>query len=243
MLLNDTISGVALGGSLNNLTLGSGFTVASTYNGSAAVTATIGAGTLITVNTGNVAVKSGTLTDSTILRYTAANGLENSFLSQTATQVVISNSATTGLAVQAGGINVQGDSTFGNNVQIDGALTVNGTSSFNHVINLAVQDQFILLNSGSAPTLHDGGLIVLYNNLSGSAFYYETAASTSTAKGRWGVQYDVAVSGVASINVNEYVVTAKLDNSNVPTGDPTWGGAASGYGNMWINNGDIYIYS
>ena len=60
-LANSTISGKALGTNLDDLTIGNGLAASSAYNGSAARTAEVGAGTHITVNTNDVAVNTTTL--------------------------------------------------------------------------------------------------------------------------------------------------------------------------------------
>jgi hypothetical protein len=60
-LANSTISGKALGTSLDDLTIGNGLAASSNYNGSAARTVAVGAGTHITVNTDDVAVNTTTL--------------------------------------------------------------------------------------------------------------------------------------------------------------------------------------
>jgi hypothetical protein len=60
-LANSTISGKALGTNLDDLTIGNGFVASSPYNGSAARTIAVGAGSHITVNANNVAVNTTTL--------------------------------------------------------------------------------------------------------------------------------------------------------------------------------------
>ena len=60
-LANSTISGKALGTNLDDLTIGNGLAASSAYNGSAARTAEVGAGTHITVNANDVAVNTTTL--------------------------------------------------------------------------------------------------------------------------------------------------------------------------------------
>jgi hypothetical protein len=79
-LANSTISGKALGTNLDDLTIGNGLAASSAYNGSAAQTAAVGAGTHITVNTNDVAVNTTTL-------ITAISG---SILSTIAGDVVVS---------------------------------------------------------------------------------------------------------------------------------------------------------
>ena len=60
-LANSTISGVSLGGTLENLTIGNGLSSSAAYNGGDARTVAVGAGTHITVNTNDVAVNTTTL--------------------------------------------------------------------------------------------------------------------------------------------------------------------------------------
>lgn len=60
-LANSTISGKALGATLDALTIGSGMASTLAYNGSGGITAAVGAGTHITVNTNDVAVNTSTL--------------------------------------------------------------------------------------------------------------------------------------------------------------------------------------
>lgn len=149
----------------------------------------------------------------------------------------------TGTALFAS-IGASGDLAVTGNTSIAGNLLVSGTASFQNTQNLLVADKFILLASGST-TLNDGGIIVAYNTAgSGSALYLEagTAGNTGTY-GRFAVAYDVA-SGVSTTTADEFVVTAKTAASP-PPGNPTWGGATNGYGNIHVNsaNGDIFIYS
>ena len=60
-LANSTISGKSLGSNLDALTIGNGLVSSATYNGSAARTAAVGAGTHITVNENDVAVNTTSL--------------------------------------------------------------------------------------------------------------------------------------------------------------------------------------
>jgi hypothetical protein len=141
-------------------------------------------------------------------------------------------------------IGASGNLTVTGNTTVSGNLTVSGTASFQNTQNLLIADKFVLLASGSS-TLTDGGIIVAYNTAgSGSALFLEsgTAGNTGTY-GRFAVNYDVA-SGVSVVPADEFVVTAKTA-AGVPSGNPTWGGAANGFGNIYINSStqDIFIYS
>ena len=128
------------------------------------------------------------------------------------------------------------------NATITGDLTVAGTASFTNTDNLNIKDKFILINSGSS-TLSDSGWISQYNAAgSGSAFYLE-AGSTGTY-GRFAVAYD-AIGTSTSITPDEYVVTAKVNQSAPGATTPTWGGnSTNAQGNMWLTStGDIYIWA
>ena len=222
----------------NSLTLGNGLSGAA-YNGSAAVTAAVGAGALITVDADSVMVTTSSLTTNQIPKY-SANALAGSNISDTGTQVQIAAGASSGLSVAAGGINVTGNSTFNNNLVVSGDLTVAGTASFQNSQNLLVKDQFILLASGSN-TLVDGGIIVANGGLSGSALYLEVASSGNY--GRWAVAAELNASASAA-TADEYMVTAKINQASNPSAAPTWGSTTNGSGNIWVTNaGDIFIYA
>lgn len=234
------------------LTLGNGLTGTS-YNGSANVTAAVGAGALISVGTGATSVATSSLGANQIPKY-SNNTLSGSNISDTGTQVQIAAAATSGLSVAAGGITVSaggiavtGNSTFANNVSITGDLSVAGTASFTNTDNLNIKDKFVLINSGST-TLADSGWVTQYNAAgSGSAFYLEAGAAGSTgAYGRFAVAYDILGAGATALTADEYVVTTKLAASN-PTNavSSSWGGTTNSQGNMWVNTstGDIYIWS
>jgi fibronectin-binding autotransporter adhesin len=154
-------------------------------------------------------------------------------------------------ATGGGSINGEANLTFnGSTLQVtgdaivSGDLTVNGTTTFINTTNLYVEDQLILIASGSN-TLVDSGWVAQYNAAgSGSAFYVEAGSAGSTGTyGRFAVAYDVL--GInTSINADEYMVTAKVNQASAPVADPTWGGSSTGMGNMWTTTtGDIYIYS
>jgi hypothetical protein len=154
-------------------------------------------------------------------------------------------------ATGGGTINGEANLTFnGSTLQVtgdaivSGDLTVNGTTTFINTTNLYVEDQLILIASGSN-TLVDSGWVAQYNAAgSGSAFYVEAGSAGSTGTyGRFAVAYDVL--GInTSIAADEYMVTAKVNQAAAPVAAPTWGGSTTGMGNMWTTTtGDIYIYS
>ena len=230
--LNGSFTGSFSGSiaSMPPLTQGVGI-VAFTYSGSTAQTVAVSG--------------ASSLSSDTITKWTG-NAFANSNITDNGTSVTVGSGATSGVTIQAGGINVTGNSIFNQNVGITGNLTVAGTASFQNTENVLIADKFILLASGSN-SLTDGGFIIAAsstpNGASGSAFYLE--AATTGNYGRFAVAYNVNASS-SGVAADEYVVTTKLNASNpnnsVP---PTWGSTTNGVGNMWVNTvtSDIYIWA
>jgi hypothetical protein len=214
------------------------------------------------------------LTDNFITKWQGADGkFVNTNITDNGSTITVLSAAGGGLVVQAGGINVTGDSTFNNSVSITGTgsmdrlvvntrgaqitgdsffynnltvqgnFTVNGTASFINTENVLVKDKFILIASGSS-TLTDAGIIAAYDaNMTGSAFYL-SAASTGTY-GRWAVAYGAGEAAI-SLTADEYVNTTKINASNPNNATPpTWGSTTNGLGNMWVNSttSDIFIWA
>lgn len=129
--------------------------------------------------------------------------------------------------------------TIGNNLTVTGDLTVNGVTTTLNVTNVNIEDQFILLASGSSSTI-DGGIIVQNAANAGEAFYWENNPGTT---GRWAVSSSVSPTAT-SVTAAEYMVTANKA-AGTPSGNPTYGGTTNGFGNIYIdsNTGDVYIYS
>ena len=162
------------------------------------------------------------------------------------TNVTINNGG--GVLIQQGGLYVTGSSTFHDSLFVEGNFTVNGTASFQHANNLAIADQFILLNSGST-TFQDSGFVINTGNTgnSGSAFFLETAGTavgTDSQNGRFAVAGNVQPDATA-VTAEEYAVTTMITGSAPTTNVPQFGGTNLGHGNMWVdsNTGDIYIYA
>jgi hypothetical protein len=230
--LNGSFTGSFSGSiaSMPPLTQGVGI-VPFTYSGSVAQTVAISGAAALTTNL--------------LPKWTGA-GFSNSNITDNGTTVTVGSGASSGLTVQAGGINVTGDSIFNQNLSVTGNLTVAGTASFQNTENVLIADKFILLASGSN-SLTDGGFIIAAsstpNGASGSAFFLESA--TTGNFGRFAVAANVNASS-SFVAADEYMVTAKLSASNpndaVP---PTWGSSTNGLGNMWVNSAtqEIYIWS
>jgi hypothetical protein len=145
----------------------------------------------------------------------------------------------------------------GNTTTLNGNLVVNGTasffgsSSFINVQNLAIEDKFILLNSGSKGTpSHEGGIIIQTSASAGDAF--GTAIFYDQNANRWMVAQSSSVAANAtSIAVGattDYIVTVSA-SVGAPTGAPVnfGDGGVGDYslGQMYIqtNTSDIYIYA
>jgi|LakMenE18May11ns_1017448.scaffolds.fasta_scaffold9952298_4 hypothetical protein len=226
-------AGIVSGSSLSSPSQGS---VVLTTNGVAGSTIDLGlqtgdspsfAGATLT---GNLAINNGTSTAITTTGTTAA------LFNTTATTVNAFGAATT-LNIGA----ATGNTTVNNNLIVTGDFTVNGTASIIDTTNLSVEDRFIILNhgSGSVSPTQEGGIIVEGTTAgSGSAFYYDGDTVL-----RWGVALGVA-EGAISVAANSFVVTVSGSAAN-PTGNPTYGGATNGFGNMYVNTSDssIWIYA
>lgn len=130
--------------------------------------------------------------------------------------------------------------TFAGSTSIAGDLIVQGTTTSINTANLNVEDQFLLLNSGSS-TRKDGGIVVSSGpNNSGSAFYYDTNSN------RWSLTAQSTTNwNAVSETPKQYVVSVSA-SAAAPSGTPLdFGDSNEYYGMMHVNtdNGDIYIYS
>lgn len=230
--LNGSFTGSFSGSiaSMPPLTQGVGI-VPFTYSGSVAQTVAISGAAALTTNL--------------LPKWTGA-GFSNSNITDNGTLVTVGSGATSGLTVQAGGINVTGNSTFNQNLTVTGDLTVAGTASFQNTENVLIADKFLLMASGST-SLTDGGFIIASSatpaGASGSAFFLE--AATTGLYGRFAVAYNVHASA-SSVAADEYIVTTKINAGNPSNAvPPTWGSTTNGLGNMWVNSttSDIYIWA
>jgi hypothetical protein len=188
------------------------------------------------------------LTNNNLTKWDSAGKFITSSITDSVVSGVVIDTAQ-GVTIQQGGLYVTGSSTFHDNVTIQGDLTVAGTASFQHANNLAIADQFILLNSGSA-TFQDSGFVINTGNSgnSGSAFFLETSNTTSgtaSQNGRFAVAGNVQPNAT-TVTAEEYATTTLITGSapNIAS-IPQFGGNLLGHGNMWVDsfNGEIYIYA
>lgn len=129
-----------------------------------------------------------------------------------------SNGGTTAITLNGANVSVPGTLT------VSGDLTVNGDLTYLNVANLAVEDKFILLNSGSANP-DEAGLVVDTGNGIGYAFAFDAGES------RWGFSGSFD-SSTTSFAPDAYV--AAVVTTDIP--------AYQKVGNMRIESGEIYIY-
>lgn len=131
------------------------------------------------------------------------------------------------------------------NLTVGGDLFVQGTTTTVNTDNLYVEDQFILLNSGSANDTTDVGIIAQTSSVQdmGSALYWDAG------NGRWEIDGAGANAAANTATGDAAIVTIKTANSATPS-DPYMGAVAAGIGQMYIdtgnNDGDgntIYIYA
>ena len=173
----------------------------------------------------------------------------NTTISITGTANEVEITGTTAQALGGGPsytIGLPDDVTIGGDLTITGDLVVSGDTTQLNVTNLAVDDQFILLKSGS--DAGDGGIIV------------QTAGNSGTPAGA-GLGYDDSLSrwvltGPDLLNYNDtafatadraQMIVAVSQSSGAPSGNPSdlGGDAASRRGLMFVDTSteDIYIFS
>jgi len=116
------------------------------------------------------------------------------------------------------------NATANGNLTVTGDLNVNGDLTYLNVANLAVEDKFILLNSGSANP-DEAGIVVDEGNGIGHAFAFDAGTL------RWGFS--------GSFDSSENSFTPDAFVAAVVTSDiPEYRLA----GNIRIESGEIYIY-
>jgi hypothetical protein len=122
--------------------------------------------------------------------------------------------------------------TISNDAIINGDLTVNGTTTTLNTTNSALQDKFILLNSGSADP-DEGGLIVDAGGGAGAALIYDAGDA------RWG--FNASVNATATTANSEAYAAAVLDEDNVA--HDVDAAAYQKRGNIKVDSSDdIFIY-
>ena len=134
-------------------------------------------------------------------------------------------------------VTIGNDLTVTNNATIAGNLTVGG--SIVSASSLAVEDQFIILASGSNGPI-DGGIII--NQVDDDPDGKGVALAYDSSANRWALQ--TGLNDTASVITPDAHLGVIQEAAGTPSSDPVYGGTA-GKGTIYVNtsNDEIYIYS
>ena len=211
----------------NALTAGDGIDAGGTFDGANARTLSVSAAqTTITSVKHNSLVIGG-------------NSQNNTIDFGTDDVILFDTDNTERMRVDAAGVDVSGALTVSTNATIGGNLTVQGTTTTLETTNTIITDQLLFVNSGSAASNTDGGIVVQSGSAvdSGSAIYHDITDE------RWAVAKNVA-SNATAITPLQYVLSTTLSTSTPGVNDGEYG-----VGEFWIDtnssdgagNGIIYI--
>ena len=211
----------------NALTAGDGIDAGGTFDGATARTLSVSAAqTTITSVKHNSLVIGG-------------NSQNNTIDFGTDDVILFDTDNTERMRVDAAGVDVTGALTVSTNATIGGNLTVQGTTTTLETTNTIITDQLLFVNSGSAASNTDGGIVVQSGSAvdSGSAIYHDITDE------RWAVAKNVA-SNATAITPLQYVLSTTLSTSTPGVNDGEYG-----VGEFWIDtnssdgagNGIIYI--
>jgi hypothetical protein len=143
------------------------------------------------------------------------------------------------LSVTATGVDITGVATVSSDLTVGGNLDVNGTVTTINTANLAVNDQFIQLASGSTSET-DGGIIVTKQaDQAGYALGYDGGTD------QWSFQNDLSPTATGIVPDAYVGVIERGTGAGDSQGDPTYGGASNGAGTIYIDtdDGEIWIYA
>jgi hypothetical protein len=155
--------------------------------------------------------------------------------------LVSSSAQLTDVVKTSGAQTIGGDKTFSDNVTISGDLTVNGTTTVISTTNLAVEDKYIALGSGTTSG-GNGGIVVVSGSVTGTEVGYGFAYNNNVV--RWGFSKGTPVT-TAGATIAAWAVSSTFSpTSGAPTAAPGFGGTNNGIGNMHVDTatGDVYIY-
>ena len=237
---------IANDGDITGVTAGNGLTGGGTSGG---VSLAVGAGTGITVNSGDVQVTAAQTGITSVFNSSLKIGHGDShgnidFSSDN--NIIFDIDGTQQVKITDGtfepitdsDIDLGGSSKYFKDAYIDtitttgavtigGDLTVNGTTTVVSSSNLEVGDRFILLNSGS--NSGDGGIIVQHGTTaSGSGYGYDVSAN------RWGFTKSGSMGKNATSIATEAFVSAVVTDDNEAEFRKN--------GNIRVQGGEIFIY-
>jgi len=168
-----------------------------------------------------------------------ANEVNTSVSGQTVT-VGLPDSVTVVATLTAGTASIQENLLVQGNTTLQGDLTVNGTTTFINTTNLYIEDKFALFASGST-TATDGGFVIQSAAAgTGYAFGYDASAD------RWALEDNISGSATAfSGTPTAYLTSTEYGLAASIPANPSYGGSAAGFGNIWVSTdtSDIWIYA
>lgn len=129
------------------------------------------------------------------------------------------------------------DVTIGGTLTITNDLIVNGDLTYLNTTNLAVQDQYILLNSGSAGEVDSGVIFGGSNGIAGSGTALVFDVSYNTNDGRLGIKNDLGSTATGNQTPN-YYLAGVFEGTEASAATAL----ADHPGNIRIDSGEIYIY-
>jgi len=134
-------------------------------------------------------------------------------------------------------IGLPSDVSITNDLSVGGNLTINGDLTYLNVANLAVEDQFILLNSGSAATGDSGFVFGGSTGTAGSGTALFWDASYNTNDGRLAIANEITDNATGNQTPDYYVAGAFIGTeANAATAQ------ADHPGNIRVEGTDAYIY-
>ena len=168
-----------------------------------------------------------------------ANEVNTSVSGQTVT-VGLPNNVTIAATLTAATASIQENLLVQGNTTLQGDLTVNGTTTFINTTNLYIEDKFALFASGSTSATDGGFVIQSAAAGTGYAFGYDASAD------RWALEDNVSGSATAfSGTPTAYLTSTEYGLAASIPANPSYGGSAAGYGNIWVSTdtSDIWIYA
>ena len=158
---------------------------------------------------------------------TAAGAVMDSELTNESAVKAINQSLVTGASPTFAGLTLNGAAT-GTNLTLSGNLTVSGTTTNINTSDLAIEDKFILLNSGSS-TGNSG--IIAQNSSSngqGTALFFDDTAD------RWSLDYSGANANTDVVTADARIAAVAISNTDANYQKD---------GNIHVDgSGDVFIY-
>ena len=198
-------------------------------------TATLSAGATVTAGGLTVTAGGATITDGgldvnggAVTLGTAGTTVEGGGLTVTAGGATVTAG---GLTVSAGGADVTGNSTFANDVTVTGDLIVNGDTVSLNTTNLNIEDQFILLDSGSAGNTDNGIVFASGSANAGDSLFYDA--------GKDRLSFGQSVSWNATAVTPDAFIPYIVDTQESHDDSDT---RLAKRGNIKVDANDVYIY-